>query len=545
MDVSKLKMSVLSNIPKHQIAIDFSLCVAWSIFNVAYIRILSKLIDEFSDKNPILGIIIGYFSFLIIWEIIEYFSDVYQSIACSRIESNVKLKILENTYNLKPEIIKKYNTGYINGVTGKYIGYKIDVYRQFILFVPLSLIYVIYCIYMMSTFNIIYGVALTLLITIALVIKYTMHARKDRVLLSEYDGVRDKIVLDSISNINTIQKMQSIDFMSNILTEHNNKCIRQSKIWAIKHEVGFTLYKLFVYMYLPVVCLIFYLAPDSIANRMEFFSFLSVICVQVVHTAKTLANALVDYSKYSASKKKLKEIYCPENMRQDIYKADFENAELKDIVYEYDNEKTKQTVRIQIPYFKVNKGDKICLYGESGQGKSTLLNILSGEIETGNVIINGEKTDKRLECVFISQDIEILDMSLRDNLTLGNTNIKDEEIIKLLIECGLGEWYIKQPDGLDTILGERGVFVSTGQRQRLNIIRGLLIKDKEVYLLDEPTSNVDEITENKIVKVIKEYLNNKTMIVVTHRPKIKEICNKAYKYTNSILGEEELLKGEN
>lgn len=68
---NNLKMTVLSNIPKYQIAIDFSLCVAWSIFNVAYIRILSRLIEDFSDKNPVIGIIIGYFSFLLVWEIIE------------------------------------------------------------------------------------------------------------------------------------------------------------------------------------------------------------------------------------------------------------------------------------------------------------------------------------------------------------------------------------------------------------------------------------------------------------------------------------------
>ena len=68
-----------------------------------------------------------------------------------------------------------------------------------------------------------------------------------------------------------------------------------------------------------------------------------------------------------------------------------------------------------------------------------------------------------------------------------------------------------------------------------------LIKNKEIYLLDEPTSNVDEETEEKLIEVIKEYLSNKTMVVVTHRPKIKEICTKAYKFNNSILGKEEIL----
>jgi len=250
----------------------------------------------------------------------------------------------------------------------------------------------------------------------------------------------------------------------------------------------------------------------------------------------------VSITRFNSVKKKLLTIIASKNKRRPLLQIDeFRNAQIFDIQFQYEHKEHDKAVTIKIPYFHLSKGDKVCLYGESGQGKSTLLNILSGEIETDGVVINGQPTQDRLECVFIAQDTEILDMSLRDNLTLGNKNISDEEIIFLLEKCGLKDWFDMQEQGLDTLLGERGVFVSTGQRQRLNIIRGLLVKDKEIYLLDEPTSNVDEETEEKIIDVIKEYLADKTMVVVTHRPKIKDICNKAYKFTNSILGEEEIL----
>ena len=312
--------------------------------------------------------------------------------------------------------------------------------------------------------------------------------------------------------------MQCKDFVLDKLTELNNDCVKQTKRWTRKNETSFTLYKFFLYSYLPISLFIYHFIP--INDSAEFFSLLSIICVQLVHTAQSIAQTLVCGIKYKATLDKLKEIYNDSNIRQDIFESkDFYNAKLIDITYKYINEETNKTITIEIPHFELYKGDKICLYGESGQGKSTLLNILSGEIETNKVIINNKLENKRLECVFISQDTEILDMSLRDNLTLGK-NIEDSEIINLLDRCGLGDWYYKQPKGLDTILGERGVFVSTGQRQRLNIIRGLLVKDKEVYLLDEPTSNVDDITEEKIIKVIEEYLKNKTVVIVTHRPKV-------------------------
>ena len=106
--------------------------------------------------------------------------------------------------------------------------------------------------------------------------------------------------------------------------------------------------------------------------------------------------------------------------------SDFRAAQLMNVEYEYKND--DKTISIKIPYFQLTKGDRVCLYGESGQGKSTLLNILSGEIETNEVIVNGQTEQNRLECVFIAQDTEILDMSLRDNLTLGRKNIEDQHI---------------------------------------------------------------------------------------------------------------------
>ena len=118
---------------------------------------------------------------------------------------------------------------------------------------------------------------------------------------------------------------------------------------------------------------------------------------------------------------------------------------------------------------------------------------------------------------------------------VGAKDISDELLIDYIEKVGLKNWFDRQKDGLDTLLGERGVFVSTGQRQRLNLIRGLLRRDKEIYLLDEPTSNVDVETEEKMIELIKTVLKDKTVVVVTHRPKIIDICDNCYKFENSIL----------
>lgn len=126
-------------------------------------------------------------------------------------------------------------------------------------------------------------------------------------------------------------------------------------------------------------------------------------------------------------------------------------------------------------------------------------------------------------------------MSIRENLILGK-NIKDKEILNLLQEARLMSWYNELPNGLDTMVGERGIKLSAGQKQRLNLIRGILI-DKELYFFDEPTSNLDSLYEEKIINMIDKYLNNKTYVIVTHRPKLKDLCNKHYKFEGHMMKE--------
>ena len=163
-----------------------------------------------------------------------------------------------------------------------------------------------------------------------------------------------------------------------------------------------------------------------------------------------------------------------------------------------------------------------------------MLNIIANEIPCDNVFVNGEKLTGRIRCAFVAQDSEILDLTLRDNLKMGR-DVSDAQCLYYLAKVGMYDWYKAQPNGLDTVLGERGVFVSTGQRQRINLIRGLLDKDNcDIFLLDEPTSNVDEETEAGLIRLIQEELAGKTLVIVTHKMAIRNICNKHYIFEGGI-----------
>ena len=120
-----------------------------------------------------------------------------------------------------------------------------------------------------------------------------------------------------------------------------------------------------------------------------------------------------------------------------------------------------------------------------------------------------------------------------ENICLGK-RISNETLSEYLKDAGLDEWINDLENGLDTLVGEKGIKLSAGQKQRLNIIRGILL-DKEIYILDEPTSNLDSLSENKIYDMINKYLKDKTCLIVTHRPKLTEICNKHYCFDKRIM----------
>ena len=267
-------------------------------------------------------------------------------------------------------------------------------------------------------------------------------------------------------------------------------------------------------------------------DPLPFLLFYISILGKVISKLESCSKEIEHLFRFQVSKKQLDDMLGTLDLDETVKK--WKNIKVLDGVFSYENRKQK----IYLPNFDFNKGDKISIMGESGQGKTTILNVLSGlyDLNSGKIIIdNKEVTDKRLDIVYISQEVELFNLSIRDNLTLGK-NISDKKILELFEDAGLMEWYSNLENGLDEMVGEKGVRLSAGQRQRLNIIRGILI-NKDVYFFDEPTSNLDKESEEKIVSMIDKYLNDKTYLIVTHRDAIKRLCNKHYVFEEHTMKE--------
>jgi ATP-binding cassette subfamily B protein len=174
--------------------------------------------------------------------------------------------------------------------------------------------------------------------------------------------------------------------------------------------------------------------------------------------------------------------------------------------------------------FSVHRGEMVAIAGHSGSGKSTIISLACGTVRPshGRVRVCGVDTREVTEediwsfVSLVSQDIYLRDASLGDNLRYGLDQATDEQLVDALHKAGLGNLWSQLPDGLDTMVGQRGKRFSGGERQRIAIARAVL-RDRPLLILDEATSHLDNEREEEILDAIEAIVAEKAVLVVAHR----------------------------
>ncbi|WP_307045144.1 ABC transporter ATP-binding protein [Agromyces ramosus] len=172
----------------------------------------------------------------------------------------------------------------------------------------------------------------------------------------------------------------------------------------------------------------------------------------------------------------------------------------------------------------IQPGETVAFVGASGSGKSTTINLVLGFIRptVGRVLLDGrdmERLDLRTYRRFVSvvpQESVLFEGSIRENITYGLSDVPEERVRRALVDANAAEIVDALPDGLDTMVGQRGARLSGGQRQRLAIARAL-IRDPRILLLDEATSALDSASEAKVKSALDTLMRGRTSLVVAHR----------------------------
>jgi ABC-type multidrug transport system fused ATPase/permease subunit len=174
--------------------------------------------------------------------------------------------------------------------------------------------------------------------------------------------------------------------------------------------------------------------------------------------------------------------------------------------------------------FKIERGTRVALVGPSGAGKSTIFSLIERFYEptSGEILLDGQKVSAisrealRAQIGYVEQDAPVLAGSIRENLLIGRANATDEELRAVLEEVNLIEVLDRDARGFDAEVGEKGIMLSGGERQRLAIARTLLAAPP-ILLLDESTSSLDGINEQRLKEAIDAVAKNRTMFVIAHR----------------------------
>ena len=208
----------------------------------------------------------------------------------------------------------------------------------------------------------------------------------------------------------------------------------------------------------------------------------------------------------------------------------FSGAEAESVSFAYDEEKILDDLSLKVP-----KGAVVGLVGRSGSGKSTLLKLFMRfwDTQQGRITLSGtdvkhiNTASLREAESFVTQETHLFHDSIRSNLRIAKLDATDAEIETACRKASIHEFIMTLPQGYDTPVGELGDTLSGGERQRIGVARAFL-HDAPLMLLDEPTSNLDSLNEAIILKALQQEKQDKTVVLVSHRPSTMRIADQVY-----------------
>lgn len=175
---------------------------------------------------------------------------------------------------------------------------------------------------------------------------------------------------------------------------------------------------------------------------------------------------------------------------------------------------------------RIAKGEKIAVTGRNGSGKSTIIKTLLGfRGYEGSISIDGVQISSinenalRAMISYVPQEPHLLDATVWENLTYGARNLSEDEVVKVCMRCGTHSFFMGLSNGYSTRVGEGGRYLSGGQCQLLNFMRAVM-KDAPIFVLDEPTSNLDYTASRELIDLVFSVLRDKTVILTTHDPSL-------------------------
>jgi ABC-type bacteriocin/lantibiotic exporter with double-glycine peptidase domain len=363
-----------------------------------------------------------------------------------------------------------------------------------------------------------------------------------------------KFISEAMNGIKTIRILGISDFFYNNLVNTSKKYAKVNlNQLTISQSPKYIIEAAIIYFLVLVFFLSFIIFNES-ENMIPILSMFGIAAIRLIPSFNQLLSCFShlrfcrdgislltkDIVKLRTDEREKKNNYSVNKSINQIKK--FEVLELKNISFAY-NDKSK--INLDNISIKIKKNEFIGVMGPSGSGKTTLIDIMLGLLNPnkGQILINNTSTKEvgiflKSKMAYLPQQAFIVDGSIKDNVALGflNDEINEKKVYDSLDKAQIGSTVSEMIDGINTQIGENGVKLSGGQKQRIALARAFY-HEREVLILDESTSALDEKIEEEIINELKMLKKNITLIIISHRPSTLKYCDKILEIKNGKLFE--------
>ena len=365
---------------------------------------------------------------------------------------------------------------------------------------------------------------------------------------AEKSGLLTTYLIEIFKNHKLIKIFQTEEYENNRAKKYIDELKEKSKKIAIIFVRATPIMETLTGIMIAI--LIFYSGKLILNNEIDISSFFSFLAAMMLayQPVRSLATLNIGVNQGIVAAKRILPIVDNENKITD--KNDDKALQLSKGTIEFKEVSFKYNKNTQGPILKsvnltIEGGKMTALVGHSGAGKSTIMNLIPRFYDRidGDIIVDGSSIYKakikslRKNISLVSQDTTLFDDTIKNNIAYANQNVKEQDIFEAAKLSFAEEFINKLPDRYDTIIGENGVRLSGGEKQRLSIARAML-KDSKIILLDEATSSLDAETENKIQKAINFLIKDRTTLVIAHRLSTILNSDKIYVVDNGSIVDE-------